>query len=152
MSILDHKKQDDAVGDEFDAFVEFFRAQDPDGGQDLQDHIRRRRDLLFMHSKPLRENDQEAKTDPPSGGQAMPPARVSEFSSQTKKAVQKARPGRISTVLKAATLIAFWMLLLSIAIRFFEFPFNYVLGAAFVAPVVLGLVPLLRNVRLYKPR
>lgn len=156
MSITEHRERhNDAAQDDFDALVEFLEAQDLGSSQDLRDRIRRTSGLRFMLSKPLRELDpvQLESADPAQTagpGYSHPP--VSELSVQTKKAARKARPRKIAPMFNAVVLLVFWALLFFISIRFFESPLNYVLGAAFLAPIVLELTLLLRNGRHHKPR
>lgn len=135
------KERNGAALDDVGALVEFMEAQAPRSLPELRDRIRRYGDLRFVLSRPLRELDPA-----PGGGPAAARPPACELSPETKKAVRRARPRKIAPALNAGLLLSFWALLFFISVRFFEFPFNYILGAAFIAPVALELAPLLMAV------
>ena len=157
MSIMEPERPDGAAGDESDALVEFLGRQDLSSRrelsseQELQEYIRSHNDLLFIRpekavDEPVPRQTAEladpARSVEPVAGRAD----ADEPTPQTKEA-RGSKPRLTVAAVNTSIFFAFWLLLLAIAVRFVEFPLNYIMGAAFIAPVITRLLPLLRNVR-----
>lgn len=158
MSILTERKNDVAESDlELEALVEFLKQDikpaQPQNASNrehaLLNHIMTHDNLRFMLSEgsdpePLPTRTAEAD---PILGNGPKKAPISELSPQTKKQARKARTRKAAPIINTVVLFAFWALLLSVVIRFVDFPLNYILGAVFILPTVLMSVPLLRNAK-----
>ena len=72
---------------------------------------------------------------------------VSELSPQTKDQARKAKTRKFMPMINAVLLLTAWALLVSLAVQFISFPLNYMLGTAFVAPIILVSVKLLRHAK-----
>ena len=157
MSVIEPERPDGAASNESDALVEFLGKQDLNSKQELsseqelQEYIRNHNDLLFIRSEKSEGEPAPRQTaelaDPtwsfePMAGRAD----AGEPTPQTKEA-RGSKPRLTVATVNTSIFFAFWLLLLVIAVRFIEFPLNYIMGAAFIAPVIIRLLPLLRNVR-----
>lgn len=158
MSVIEPEETPNgSAGNESDALVEFLGKQDLNSKQELiseqelQEYIRNHNDLLFIRSEkaggePVPRQtaelaDQTWGAEPVAGR-----ADASEPTPQTKE-MPRSKPRLTVASINTSIFFAFWLLLLVIAVRFIEFPLNYIMGAAFIAPVIIRLIPLLRNVR-----
>lgn len=137
--------------DELDVLVEFLGSQDFADRQELWDHIERSGDLRFVQTKPLRDSCPASEADHPAQGGGRGTLCVSELSPQTKKALSKARPGKIVPAFRKTALLGSWVLLFSVLASLLEFPLNYVFGAMFLAPAVLWTAQLIRNIQRREP-
>ena len=159
MSTLTERKNDVAESDlELEALVEFLKqdikpAQPQNAGNRehaLLNHIMAHDNLRFMLSEgsdpePLPTRTAEAADPILDNGPKKAP--ISELSPQTKKQARRARTRKVAPIINIVVLFAFWTLLISVVIRFVDFPLNYILGAAFVFPLVLKSAQLLRNAK-----
>ena len=159
MSVTEpEEKPDVAAGNEADALVEFLGRQDLDSRQELrseqelQEYIMDHNDLLFIRpdnadGEPVPRQTAELAEPAWSSEPAARRADACEPASQAKTEARRSRPRLTVASVNTSVFFAFWLLLLVIAVRFIEFPLNYIMGAAFVAPVIMRLLSLLRNVR-----
>lgn len=149
MSILRlGKKHDGSADDESDALVEFLGKQDLSSVREFQEYIKHHNDLFFVWSeKPPGESAprQTAELAYPVQSDFRAGGADEDQPLQAEKRPRKPRLPVASV--NASVFYVFWLLLLVIAVRFIEFPLNYIMGAAFIAPVIMRLLPLLRNAR-----
>lgn len=158
MSILAERKDTASADDlEREAFREFLKEQDmksalssdADTDRALRAYIERNGNLRFTLSEgssvppfPAPQDTEPAPVSKPA--KARP---VIELSSQTRDQARKARARKFTPMINAALLLAVWALMVSFAVQFIDFPLNYILGAAFFAPIILISVKLLRNAK-----
>lgn len=147
MSILAERKDTASADDlEREAFGEFLKEQATDHALE---YIERYGNLRFVLSE---GSSAPTFTAPPEAEQAVAgkPAKarpVSELSPKTRDQARKARTRKFTPVINAVLLLAVWALMVSFAVQFMDFPLNYLLGAAFFAPIILISVKLLRNAK-----
>lgn len=137
------------------AFLEFIKKQDmksalppsADTNHALREYIERHGNLRFVMSEESGTPPFAAppETEPAPAGKPAKARSVSELSRRTRDQARKAEARRFTPAINAALLLAAWALMVFFAVQFVGFPLNYILGAAFIAPIVLIAAKLLRN-------